>query len=254
MAAGQGVSAHGHDFSEIFLIEKGSGVQILPQGRQELVSGMLCMIRAGDVHQIRAGAQGLSILNLAFPSGVTRHLKARYFRDNPAFFGKGALPPLIKLSAPGRQAFVQGLEELRQLKQSRLGLERFLINFFSRQAMPLPLDDFTLGPPWLLLACRMIKNKEEFSKGASRFAELALRSPAHVSRECRRVLGLSPTDLVNAARLDYAAAELTMSSRDILELALDCGFESLSHFYRAFKSRFHCPPRRYRLRSQQLLR
>jgi AraC-like DNA-binding protein len=39
-----------------------------------------------------------------------------------------------------------------------------------------------------------------------------------------------------------------------VDIALECGFDSLSHFYRVFRRRLEETPRDYRLRSQAALR
>jgi AraC family cel operon transcriptional repressor len=79
-------------------------------------------------------------------------------------------------------------------------------------------------------------------------ARLAKRSPEHVAREFRRYLNWTPTDVINDARMSYAADRLAASDDKITTIALDCGLENLGHFYRLFQARYGCTPRAYRVR------
>jgi len=103
------------------------------------------------------------------------------------------------------------------------------------------------APDWFTSACERIKSPEYFVKGPGGLASLSGRCLAHVARVSRRVLGKTPAGIVNDARMDYAAIQLSMTNRPILEICYDCGFTSLSHFYQLFKDRFKMSPREYRL-------
>ena len=69
-----------------------------------------------------------------------------------------------------------------------------------------------------------------------------------------RWLKQTPTEIVNTVRMDYSARQLTETARPILEIALDCGLNNLSHFYALFRQRFGVSPRKYRLRAHPTVR
>jgi AraC family cel operon transcriptional repressor len=79
-------------------------------------------------------------------------------------------------------------------------------------------------------------------------------APEHLARQVRQHLHKTPTDIVNEARLAHAASELQSSGRAITEIALECGVENLSHFYKLFREHFGCTPRQYRLRHCLIVR
>jgi len=64
----------------------------------------------------------------------------------------------------------------------------------------------------------------------------------HVFRWC---IGYSVMEYVRNRRLAFAAAELS-SNRNIIDIAMDHGFETHSGFSKAFKRYFKCPPEAYR--------
>jgi len=72
------------------------------------------------------------------------------------------------------------------------------------------------------------------------------QSPFHAHRTLRAVLGETPKHFTLRLRVDRAAAALISSSASILEIALDCGFESHEAFCRAFRRRFQMSPSAYR--------
>ena len=69
------------------------------------------------------------------------------------------------------------------------------------------------------------------------FAKEARRSPFEVHRAVRRLTGETTKRYTSRLRLDYAAAELVLGKRGILEIALDAGFASHEVFTRAIRPR-----------------
>ncbi|MFM8763318.1 MAG: helix-turn-helix transcriptional regulator [Spartobacteria bacterium] len=108
-------------------------------------------------------------------------------------------------------------------------------------------------PDWLNAACLGIKKTEHLPQGLESFYRLAGRSPDHVARACRTHLGISPTEIVNAARLEHAAARLSGSDDTILAIADDCGLPNIAHFYKLFAARFGTTPRQYRMQAQLII-
>ena len=70
----------------------------------------------------------------------------------------------------------------------------------------------------------------------------------HAHRTLRAVLGETPKQFTLRLRVDRAAAALISSQALILDIALDCGFESHEAFCRAFRRRFRMSPSDYRKR------
>ena len=71
----------------------------------------------------------------------------------------------------------------------------------------------------------------------------------HAHRTLRAVLGETPKQFTLRLRVDRAAAALISSQALILDIALDCGFESHEAFCRAFRRRFRMSPSDYRKRA-----
>jgi AraC family transcriptional regulator len=82
----------------------------------------------------------------------------------------------------------------------------------------------------------------------AKLATAAGRSPFALHRAFRQVTGETTKRYTSRLRLDRAAAELLLSPRSILDVALDSGFASHEVFTRAFLRRFGMSPRAYRAR------
>lgn len=80
--------------------------------------------------------------------------------------------------------------------------------------------------------------------------ELAAHTGMNRSAFCtfmRRHAGSTLSEYVNGVRLDRAREKLTHTDATIAEIALDCGFQSVTYFNRLFRARYGCTPRTLRL-------
>jgi len=71
-------------------------------------------------------------------------------------------------------------------------------------------------------------------------------SGPHLQRVFAATIGESPKQITLRLRLERAAAMLLTSKRTVLDVALDCGFQSHEVLTRSFRRCFGMPPRAYR--------
>lgn len=71
-------------------------------------------------------------------------------------------------------------------------------------------------------------------------------SPFHFHRLFRSKVGMNIADYLRSRRLCLASRMLLQSDESILNIALDCHFESQESFTRAFRKLYGMPPGRYR--------
>ena len=79
-----------------------------------------------------------------------------------------------------------------------------------------------------------------------KLAVLCRLSQTHFRRLFRQAIGKSPIQYLNQIRIGMAKAELDRNMRPIGEIALGCGFESVSSFNRQFKAQTGHSPREWR--------
>jgi AraC family transcriptional regulator, melibiose operon regulatory protein len=68
----------------------------------------------------------------------------------------------------------------------------------------------------------------------------------------KKSLGITVNQYLTRHRLDSAQALLFTSEADVLSIAFDCGFGSLSRFYEAFRHRYGVSPAEFRRRHRRL--
>ena len=243
---------HDHDFAEVFWVERGAGNHRINGQRLPLKRGTIIAIRPADSHGFTADtADGLTLVNVAFPAATVRFLRERYFRGQRDFlWSNTTLPRQLTLTA-SRLRWLEGwTEHLARAPRTRLEIERFLIELLSELIAQMPHATTELPPEWLTQALERIREPQHFVHGTRELARLAGRTPQHVNRELKDRLRLTATDVVNRARLDQAGLLLRMTPKKIIEIALDCGFENLAYFYQLFRAHYGVTPRLYRRRHQ----
>lgn len=243
----RGIGVHGHDFSEFFWIASGECTHIVNDKVIMLKAGDLVFVRPNDRHGIRTDSEDvIEMVNVAFPDWVVNDLIRRYSDIdavwNPAF----PMPRIYSMTELQRQWLEAAVNNLINYRDSRIELDRLLINLVC-EIREMENDLFRGCPDWLLKACRLLRNPHYFSQGSGIIAKLAGRTPEHTARTLLKSTGMTPSEVVNHFRLDYAAAQLCTTGKSITEIADECGFGSLSYFSQRFRERFKVSPRRYRL-------
>jgi AraC-like DNA-binding protein len=165
---------------------------------------------------------------------------------------KSKKPLILKLLPAMLSELSLSANILLNSDKSKMLLDWFLLDLF-RILQPLFHKDIDESVPgWLQHALIEIHDKDNFRQGATALAHLSNRSAEHVSRITKRLLKQTPSEIVNQARLKYAAREILQSDDNILTIAIDCGFHSLSQFYKLFKSSYGVTPRQYRLNTYHI--
>ena len=239
---------HTHDFPELFLVERGSGTHTLPRERRRLVPDTVAFLLPEDTHGFSTRPdETLLIVNVAFPETELRSFIKSYgdigwgpWRAPSRF----CLPLRAQSRGPIRALFSDVLTSPR---------DRFTLHWFLLSLLRLLADELSVSretpqiPQWYGGAvARFRRSPEMIAEGKGAFIALAAKSREHVSRTVPHIEGCSLSQFVNRLRLERAGALLTVSDRTILDIALECGFESASYFCRLFRERFGTTPQEYR--------
>jgi len=247
--------AHAHRFRELFWILAGRGVHEVNGQCRELRPRMLVFVHEDDEHQTYPlRGESLRFVNLAFPLPAWRELRARYWRGQNDPFDAPLAARERRLGEAAWRSLNAMEEELRSGQRGRAAMDRFLLNVHHLIEARASERAGAALPHWLSEALQAMRRTENLAEGLPAFLRLCGRSREHVARLTRSLLGETPTDLVNTARLELAAEELAGSDRPILEISLACGFGHLGHFYKEFVRRYHTTPRCYRREHQWLIR
>lgn len=242
---------HDHDFVEFFWVTEGRGAHMINDTELTVETGDLFFIRAADAHGFRCTDGPLSLANIAFPAAHLAELAERYpvlaERYWPARGPIAPLPVQRRLSPSWCRQMDAAAQELLERRHRALALDACLLRLVDAlesqpAAAPKPV------PVWLRQALQSIRRPEHFRLGAAEFARLCGRRHEHVSRVLRAHSGQTPSALITELRMAHAARRLALSDQPILDLAYDCGYQSLGQFYAAFKRHTGTTPGRYRSR------
>ena len=249
---------HGHDFFEIFWVDSGRGWQVFSElgGRvSTLESGRIGFIRPGDVHALHAeaGTEPFTIINVAFSRKAWAALTARYgIEEKELFHVESVVPPVQEVAEAMRREVGQLFRELLEAPRTEMVRDWFLLSLVRRLGGDLAMPGLERAPAWLRKAMLPLARDAEGLRGGP--AELARRagcSPAHLTRTMRATLGRTPSEWILGEKLRRAAGLLASTGFSVAEVALQAGFDNLSHFHRCFAKGFGMTPRRYRMERSQ---
>ncbi|BCM88329.1 HTH-type transcriptional regulator ChbR [Abditibacteriota bacterium] len=250
---------HTHDFYEVMLIRSGLGTHYVNGEKLPMRAGELLLVRPDDCHSVYGVPHGAAI-NVAFSAeSWRRQSKILNLETHFALWESAPLPPTVMLEGEAlarcSHAFESALAAgiTQQRAAMGLGLMRLwesVIHNLIPGTVPETNADY---PDWLARSLWLMEREENLHGGVPRLVELAAVCPEHLARVMRRDLGQTPTQWVNALRVQRAAGWLLGTQDGIETIAARCGLANLPHFYRLFTTRYGVPPRRYRLQERQKL-
>ena len=239
------VTAHRHDFWEIFLVQSGSATHVLNGRAHALQAGQLWLIRPDDVHSIEPSPR-VAWINVAFPDArfaawcEVADLSATLSRWRADGAAKCAdAPELEPLFESLRQSFAAP-GAARALELCALWSET------ARRLVPAPSRLPVGAPFWMEAALGAMQTEAALRAGFAQLQRASNVSPSHLAREWKRVWGVSPSGWINARRLERAVTLLLTTDLPIATVAARCGFESAAYFSRRFSEKFGQGPRAFR--------
>lgn len=126
------------------------------------------------------------------------------------------------------------------------GLMRAIAAVLARSNDPGPRERVHLSPAKLSRVLSYIEANLDSDISLSALAAVAGLSPFHFSRTFKLATGESPYHYVSLRRLARAQQLLSDSQLPLVQIALECGFASQSHFTSVFSKALGTSPGRYR--------
>lgn len=234
---------HGHDFAEWCWVESGSLVHRCAGRDEPLQAGDVRFLRPGAEHTLLPTAEGCVMVTASVPGPLFGELERRY-QDHPAWPWRRPDPGAARLDPSQLAAFGLLVAGVPQDGQQRCDAEWLVAGLL--RAMR---GGHAAGavPDWLAAATARMSAPRRLAAGLPELVRLCGRSAPHVSRAVRRAYGCTATDLIHRLRCQHAARELRLGTRAITDIAAECGYAHIGHFYRRFGAIFGCAPRAYRL-------
>ena len=269
----QTILAHTHDFIELVFIEKGSG-------RHE-ISGVIGDINEGDVYLVEPGTNHgyhiadhypVTLCNVIFDASIIqRELEVLY--ENDPFFNffyvepflnkRKPLQPHLNVQRSDRIKLQQMIESLIEEDQKReLGYQMFiktaliqLLIFLSRyydktnRAVSITLNN---EQEMMRSICEFIAAHRTQPLSLEQVSRLCGLGTTSFSTKFKSFTGCTFIEYRNRLRVKLACEDLASTNNKILDIAMNAGFEDLSHFNKVFRSELCMSPKEYRNRSSSI--
>ena len=104
--------------------------------------------------------------------------------------------------------------------------------------------------PTLAHALQQMNTPENMAEGVGALVRLSNLSRGHVYRLMREEYHMTPLQYITQLRMNYASSLLLYSDKDILSIAMEVGYFSVSHLISQFKKSFGVPPKQYRIKNR----
>lgn len=249
---------HVHQCLEIGICLQGSGVFMVGEKLLPFSTGDVSFINHTEVHLARSAAGTTSEWTWIYLDPlkfVDSRDEDRRFLDPTPLAGKDFDNMITSAEEPVYASLVRRLiGELREQKAGFRAVARGLI--LELMVLTHRLRRHAIGhrtegvdrPGFERIAPALQMIARDYASPL-RVADLARQcgvSEPGLRRLFRQAIGRSPRDYWNGFRLRVAASRLRASSRSILEISQEVGFDTLSSFNRLFRLHFGNSPRRWR--------
>ncbi len=249
-------TVHWHEFYEIQLITAGTGTHVLNGRALPLVPGDCCLLTPADFHEIIPDATApLELFNVIFTDDLlaepVHHLLFAHPMDHVAVFAGADFERIV---AEFRCLWAEvGAREVGYERVIQGVLERILITMArhgrAERCSAEPCQDAG-GEQGIRHALVYLHHHFREPLTLARVARQAHLSPHYFSSCFHRDIGQPFQTYLRDLRLHFACALLRVSDLPVTEVCHASGFTTLSHFDRAFKSRYGQSPRAYRATTQ----
>lgn len=237
--AGLDFPAHLHSHIELYCVVRGA-VEIKVDARWHTVEqGSLAVVFPGKVHAYRTQQEGAGTL-LILPLSLAHASKQLFLTQQPvcpvieaAHVAPQLADNIAELAAAPAQAGVS--QALGQLILARLAALLAL-----EPRAPYEADDL------LSQAVSVIGQHYRTNVQLPDVAVALGVSEGHLSRILGGGIGMNFREYVNSLRVHDAQYLLQHTQSSVLEIAFECGFETLRTFNRAFLLHTGCTPSSYR--------
>ena len=256
---------HTHDYVEVIYMCSGETTHIVNGKRIKLEQGNLLFLNQSATHEVcKAGEKDIAVNFIVLPEFFSAPLSMIGEEETPLrrfladclcgnntgagylSFDVSGVKPIQNLLENLLWILIQETPSKRKMSQMTMAL---LFMQLLGHTETLSTDDQGDKVVWQVL--RYVE--ANYVDGS--FAELAEQlhyDDSWLSREIKRKIGKTYTQLIQEKRLAQAAFLLRNTDRNVSDIAVAVGYENISYFHRIFAESYGESPRHYRLQEKTL--
>jgi AraC-like DNA-binding protein len=258
------VERHWHHYIEILSVSEGIYDIEINLSHDTLQEGDICILNSGDLHQIISDSPKICHDAVLFDPLILDFSYEDEFQTEciqPLLDQMLLLPAIFHKSHPIYPSIKSKVLELSKLTTTKpdrwyyqsklLILELIFILYENGELIPAKNVRSSSEKRKIRHYKAVISYIEKNYHQPITLQDLSDTIPCNSQYLCRffkDIAGISPIQYLIRFRLDRACYLLQHTSKPILEIAFDCGFENVSYFIRKFKEVNGSTPREYRLK------
>lgn len=241
---------HSHPHHQVFILTRGGGRHLI-DGQELAVKAPWAMVIAqGKQHLFFPKADtegwGIGFTDEFLPPSVTWFFSSYFELSNLPLCRPGALERL-----DGLCRLMHGMGELGDAATWAVvqHLLAALLNLLLQEVQDRRVEGLIEHSPENTLFQRFVRMLDERHQAGLEvgwYAQELRCTPRRLAAVCQRILGKSPSDLVEERRMQVARRRLLEGEDTVQRVALDLGYEDPSYFTKAFRRVVGETPSQYR--------
>lgn len=238
---------HTHTHWEILIVTKGKALHTINNHQEIISKGYACLIRPTDSHRLEhiKNEKNIETINFTFSNEIAEALLNIYkdyplnlHSDEPLHFSLES----SLLDSITKQALIAQSTHKTVYEQFSILMVHQLFTIMLSQK----LHTHTAYPDWLNDFLNHLHNPNSFEETVNQLASHTPYSYTHLARVFKQYLGKTLVEYLNEVKIIYAKRMLRATTKSILEISLDIGYNSVSSFNHHFKNLTSLTPTQYR--------
>lgn len=257
---------HWHEEVEIVYVHKGMAIYNIDYNRLIVEEGDILYISPSTLHDFAQFGNNnfkssVFVFNLSIINNTLDICANKYF--SPLLNNKCNSYFILKKSASSYNEIKNCLDNILKYNanmnsffelQIKSELLKLMYLFFSENLIQIYTSK-TENKSTILIKKIITYLKENYQNNIT-LQDLSKKfnlSPYHISHVFKKSTNMTCIDFLIAYRLNMASTLLYTTDLPILAIALECGFNNISYFNRAFKKQFNTTPTEHRLKHKNKL-
>ncbi len=261
------VERHWHHEVELLYIRKGTFWMELNLENEMLREGDFCFVNSGELHRLEGCHPGTAHDAVIFNPHILKFAYHDVIEEKligPILAGVESLPHIIRAGEDGYEEIRVVFERLCRFPYYPDDAEYLEAKFNLYQLL------FLLKKKNKIISTETVLSAAEKEK-IDRYKRIVTYMREHVSEKVtlddmavqvrcnpqylchffKEIAGVPPIQYLISYRLERAREMLRDTTKPVLEISLDCGFDNVSYFIRQFKKEEGVTPREYRRQIQE---